>query len=373
MHKEKLAALRVRIDEVDRGLIELFQKRMQISEQVADVKSSANLSLTDEKREHQVIENAVSIADESNKSEVAAFMQSLIALSKIKQRYKLMPATNLHFPQSGIRKNGEIKVAFQGVHGAWGEMGAMKMFPQTPLTNLEYFEDVFEAVKSKTVDFGVLPIENSQSGAIGEVYDLLRRHGCFIVGQTWVPINQCLLAKPGSSLDGIREILSHPQGFSQCRRFLKNRNWELVTCRNTAVAAQMVSEREDLKGAAIGSRQAAEHYGLEVLAPDIFDQSGNQTRFIAISSEPLYDEACDTISVTFSLLNKSGALCAVLQSFMLADMNLTRLESRPASADRYRFFADLQANILNEKTLDTLKEAAVQCEYFEILGCYSAV
>ena len=369
--KEKLNELRGEIDAIDRELIALFGKRMDVSARVGEVKTAGNMPVTDEKREQQIIENAKRAAAAENRPGVDAFMRNIIALSKIRQRSDATGAPALQFPPSDDTRKDRPTVCFQGVRGAWGEVGAGTLFPQADFVCAEYFEDVFENVKNGVCDFGVVPIENSQTGAIGEVYDLLRGFGCHIVGQTWTPIAQCLLAKRGTKLADVREVFSHPQGFGQCRRFLKRQNWDLTSCRNTALAAQMVAENADKRCAAIGSRLAAEICGLDIVAPDIMDAANNKTRFIAIAARPRYDATSAVTSVTFSTAHKAGALCAVLQTFMLAGINLSRIESRPVSVDNYRFFADLRANILDETTVSALSAAAAQCAYFEILGCYS--
>lgn len=368
--RDKLINLRQDIDRVDKELVGLFEQRMKTSEQIAQVKAEGNIAVVDEAREQHVLDAAIAITDEANKPDTIAFMRTLMALSKIKQNRTLMLSDPVDFPPSGEMKTEDTAVAFQGVPGAWGEQGAEQLFPNADLHQYEYFDDVFEAVRQGTVDYGVLPIENSQTGAIGEVYDLLKKHSCYIVGEVWITVAQCLLACEGTAIIDIREVFSHPEGFNQSRRFLKNKSWDLTACRNTAFAAQLVAEKGSDKYAAIGSRKAAQVYGLNVLVPDIMDKPNNRTRFIAIAAQPIYDEKSGTISITFSTAHKSGALCAVLQSFMLAGISLTRIDSRPVSQDSYRFFADLEANILSEKTLDALKQAAVQCDYFEILGCY---
>lgn len=368
--KEKLLGLRQNIDEVDRDMLDLFGRRMMISEQIADVKSAGNIAVTDESREQQVLDRTAAAVSENNRADALAFMRTLMALSRLRQNTRMMPSSGLLFPKSAEAPAKKLSIAFQGVVGAWSEQAAQQLFPGSPLQSCDYFEDVFEIVKSGQADFGVLPIENSQTGAIGEVYDLLRRHGCYITGQTWVTVSQCLLACEGATVSDIREIFSHPEGFNQCRRYLKGRNWTLTSCRNTAYAAKMVAEKQDLKNAAIGSRNAAKAHGLTVISPDITDNANNQTRFIAIAANPIYDENSDITSITFSTAHKSGALCAVLQSFMLSGINLSRIESRPVSAGKYRFFADLQANILEERTLDALRLASAHCDYFEVLGCY---
>ena len=369
-YKDKLNELRTGIDKIDEDLVKLFEERLEICDAVADVKGQGNIPVTDTSREKEVINKAVKLIKDNNKADIIAYVQSIMSLSTLRQNRKLMPENDLIFPESQAAKKDNINVGFQGVAGAWGEQGAIQMFPNAKTECLDYFEDVFTAVKNEQVDFGVVPIENSQTGAIGEVYDLLRTHGCYIVGQTWVEVAHCLLANKGAEINSIREVFSHPEGFRQCHQFLKNKNWDLTASKNTAIAAQSVAQKDDKRYGAIGSRRAAELYNLDVIASDIIDNPSNRTRFISIAKNPIYDNNSETVSITFSTAHKSGALCMVLQAFMLAGINLSRIESRPVNNDKYRFFADLQANILNETTLNILKQASVQCDYFEILGCY---
>lgn len=369
--KDKLKELRRDIDKIDKEMVGLFGKRMRLSERVAAVKAEGNIAILDAARERRVIDAALSLAGEPDKPATAALMRTLMALSKLRQNEQLMPCGPVSFPESSEWKRENVKVAFQGVAGAWGEHSANQIFPNATLEPQEYFENVFEAVRNGKADYGVLPIENSQTGAIGEVYDLLRTYSCYIVCEIWITVAQCLLAIEGASLSDIRTVYSHPEGFNQCRRFLKNRNWELAACRNTAYAAQMVAESNTPKLAAVGSRRAASVHGLKILAPDIMDNPKNQTRFIAISAQPVYDDTCTTTGITFSTAHTSGALCAVLQSLMIAGINMKRIESRPAANGNYRFFADLEANLLSDSTWSALEQAAMQCDYFEILGCYS--
>ncbi|MDR0861961.1 MAG: chorismate mutase [Oscillospiraceae bacterium] len=377
--KEELQALRTQIDEVSAAIVRLFNERQRLSTEVARVKDAGNLAITDANREEQVVAAAVAASEPENRAAAISLTRTLIALSKLRQNEQLALPTALDFPAPVEPTDGVV--AFQGVAGAWSEQCAQTLYPEAEKLACAYFEDVFEAVKSGKAAYGVLPIENSRTGAIGEVYDLLRRHSCFIVGELWLSVAQSLLAAPGARLTDIREVFSHPEGFSQCARFLKNRSWELTSVRNTAVAAQMVAEKaggadgvknaEGVKFAAIGSPRAAEVYGLEVLAPDVMDDRNNRTRFIVIAAAPQYNEQSTSVTVTFSTQHRSGALCSVLEAFMLAGVNLTRIESRPVSAERYRFFADLAANITDPATRDAINIASMHCDYFEVLGCYS--
>ncbi|MDR3295303.1 MAG: chorismate mutase [Clostridiales Family XIII bacterium] len=368
---ERLGDLRRQIDEIDGRLIPLFEDRMRISKKVADIKGLNNMAITDDVREQQVVDQAMALVDEEMKGETSLLMRSIIAISKEQQRKILFSADAplLPPPRKALREN--LTCAFQGVPGAWSEQALAKLFPDAERRAVEFFEDVFLAVKKRRVAYGVVAIENSKTGAIGETYDLLRKYGCFIVGRTWIDIKHCLLAREGLALSDVREVFSHPEGFRQCSNFLRERAWDLTACRNTAVAAEMASGAENGRTAAIGSRRAGELNGLRVLAPDIMDSSDNRTSFVVISPEPEYDENDDLLSVTFSTQHRSGALCELLLPFMAGGLNLMRIESRPAGSDKYRFFAEIQGNILDENTRSVLRQASAACEYFEVIGCYS--
>ncbi len=364
-----IKTLRTQIDSIDAKMLELFSERMKVSEEVARIKQSSNMALTDEKREQEIINNAVSQTDNSLKGETTMFMRSLLSLSKAHQRKELLGSEPLLNPRKP--KTGKLTVGYQGVPGAWGEKALMQYFSDADQKEHDSFEDVFAAVKNKEVDYGVVPIENSQTGAIGEVYDLLRKYGCYIVGQTWVEVKHCLMGTTDAKLQDVREVFSHPEGFKQCSDFLKGRAWDLTACRNTAMAAELVASRNETRAAAIGSPRAAELNGLQILAPDIMDRAENKTRFIVIADEPEFNEDCDTVSLVFITAHRSGALCEALFSFMSEEVNLSRIESRPVSGGKYCFFADLQGNIQNKAVASSINQALAASDYLEVLGCYS--
>lgn len=368
---EKLKQLRSSIDEIDAKLIELFNSRMEIANEVAQVKQKNNLAVKDTDREQIVVDRAVELASPHLKSETALLMRTLMSLSREYQHRLLFSTETVVLPPPRKPRTEDVTCAYQGVPGAWSEQATASLFPKAKTIATDHFEDVFLAVKNGEADYGVVAIENSKTGAIGETYDLLRKYGCYIVGRTWVPVHQCLAAIPGTKMSDIREVLSHPQGLRQCNGFLQTKNWDETACRNTAVAAQTVAEARDPKKAAIASRRAAELYGLEILQPDIMDESDNQTSFVVIALEPEYDSSSDLISVTFSTMHRSGALCEVLLSFMADNLNLMRIESRPTTMGQYRFFAEIQGNILDERVVSALRQSTAASEYFEVLGCYS--
>lgn len=369
-NKELLGGLRVQIDEIDKKLIPLFTERMDIAAKVAEIKAENNLSILDESREREVSERAAALTSESLRGEATMLMRSIMSLSRGYQQRLLFRGGAPLLPPAREPAGEDTVCAYQGVPGAWSEQALMKLFPGAQRIAVEFFEDVFLAVKEKKARYGVIPIENSKTGAIGETYDLLRKYGCYIVGRTWIDIAQCLLAPEGTSLSDVREIFSHPEGFRQCSNFLRGRSWDLTACRNTAVAAEMVAASTNGKTAAIGSRLAGELNGLSILAPDIMDAADNRTSFVVIATEPEYNEESDLISINFFTSHRSGALCEALLPFMAAGLNLLRIESRPAGSGQYRFFAEVQGNIMDENTLSALRYASAACEYLEVIGCY---
>lgn len=373
-HMKEISQVREELDGIDKELLALFEKRLDLVNQVAEIKRQGNISITDEKREQAVIDQALELTRPENRGEVISFTRSLISLAKLRQRTQLLDFTQeslLPPAQAGVKR--DMEVAYQGLPGAWGEGAATRLFPEGKLTNQERFEDVFVAVKEQKVRYGVLPIENSLTGAIGEVYELLRKYGCYIVGQTWVDIKQCLLALPGTDIREVREVFSHPVGFGQCNNFLKKHDWDLTACRNTAVAASLVAERQEKRLAAIGSPRAADLNGLVVLDENIVDDKSNRTRFIAIAKAPEYDDSSDIVSVTFHVNHRSGALCDVIFPFMAEHINLTRIESQPAHGGNYCFFADLQGNIKDDNVSRGIHHAAAASGYLEVLGCYKDI
>jgi chorismate mutase/prephenate dehydratase len=369
--KEQLDALRKRIDEIDEKLVPLFKERMDISLKVADVKMGDNMPIRDSSREQAVVDRALALTDGALRGEVTLLMRSLFALSREYQRSRMFHSEMPMLPPPREPMKENIACSFQGERGSWSEQALIKIFPNALRQSVEFFEDVFLSVKQKRANYGVVAIENSQTGAIGETYDLLRKYGCFIVGRTRVDIRQCLLAPAGTILQDVREVLSPAEGLKQCSRFLHGRAWDLTACRNSVVAAETAAKAKNGKTAAIGSRMDAELNGLEVLAPDIMDSSDNRTFFVVIAAEPEYDDKSDLISITFSTEHRAGALCETLMPFMAQGINLLRIESRPAAPDKYRFFAELEGSIMNAGILSTLRQAAAASEYFEVIGCYS--
>lgn len=369
---EQLAGTREKIDGIDDQIMDLFRERMRLALQAGELKISNNLSLVNEEREKRAVERAITKIEGDLAGEAALLMRSLISLSKEYQRKSLFNGNSPLLPPAGAAKVKPV-CAYQGVPGAWSEEALMKAFPETEKISVDTFEDVFLAVKTGKADYGVVPIDNSRTGAIGETYDLLRKYGCFVTGKVQVPIHHCLMAPIGVRQEDVREVLSHPEGFAQCRNFLRGKSWDLTAYGNTAAAAEKVAQADGKRCAAIGSRRAAELYNLNVLVKDIMDDPENRTSFVVIAQAPEYDSSSNIVSLTFATPHRAGALCEALLPFMAMGINLIRIESRPAAMGNYRFFVEIEGNIEDQAVKICLSQASAVCEYLEVTGCYKNV
>ena len=223
--------------------------------------------------------------------------------------------------------------------------------------------------------YGVVPVENSSSGSINDVYDLLGKYACHIVGEQLVRVEHCLLGVPGAKVEEITQVFSHEQGFAQCPKFLgEHPDWVTTPYFNTAIAARHVAEMGDKHCAAIASRLAAKHYGLEILAPDIHTFDGNHTRFVVVSASPTPIGIPDKATVTFTLRHERGTLMRALSSFVAMGMNMTHIESRPLhnSNWEYCFYVDLTGNLRDSNLGVLMGSLQGDCENCRLLGVYQA-
>ena len=315
-----LLECRREIDNIDEELVKLFEKRMNIAINVAKYKIENNMTIFNEVREIEVIKkNVARLSNKKYSKLTESFFNNLMTLSRSLQEevfeesnYDIINKINDNISVNTNKKNlSNIKIGYQGVKGSFSEEAMIKYFGENHKnTNYEEFEEVFIALKSKEIDYGILPIENSYTGAITNVYDLLVKYGFYIVGEECIKINQNLIGVKGTKISDIKEIYSHPQGFEQSREFLSNNNkLKLIPFHNTAISAKYISELNDKSKAAIASLRAAEIYNLDVIQEEINDKDDNQTKFIIIGKELESSKECNKITVVFSLDEIGRASC----------------------------------------------------------------
>jgi len=268
-----------------------------------------------------------------------------------------------------------VRIAYQGEPGAFSEAASRLVDANAELLPCRAFEDVFAAVNDGRVDYGVLPIENSIGGSIHRNFDLLQLNAVPIVGEVEVPVIHQLLALPGTRLEDIRRIYSHPQGLAQCERFLRTLSGvEILASYDTAGSAKMIADDRMTDAAAIASKRAGEVFGLDVLRAGIQDYEHNTTRFLVIGKQPLSDAPHDKISIVFTLPNEPGALFKALSAFALRGIDLTKLESRPMPARKweYLFYVDLKASPDNPACARALAHLAEIAPTLRVLGSYAS-
>ena len=360
-----LTQCRAELDALDAQLVALFEKRMQIARDVALYKHEHNINILDTSRENQVLESrAAMLQEEALKKPLTELFKEIMRLSREEQGRCL---DTLNTAQT---------VAYCGIPGAYSERAVIGFFgADCERVHYKTFEEVFAAVANGEVKYGVLPVENSSSGSINLVYDLLGEYACCIVGEQLVRVEHCLLGLPGAKTEDIKTVYSHEQGFVQCAEFLgRHPDWVLSPYFNTAIAARHVAELGDKQNAAIASRLAAEHYKLEILAPDIHSYDGNHTRFIVVSASPASIGVPDKTTITFVLRHERGSLMCALSHFVAMGMNLTHIESRPLHENNweYSFYVDAYGKV-DENSLRILMESlSKDCENCRMLGAYKA-
>lgn len=266
-----------------------------------------------------------------------------------------------------------MRIAFQGAAGAYSEAAALKAWPAAQPMACEQFEQVFAAVADGRASHGILPVENSVGGSIHVNYDLLLQHELPIVAETELTVIHNLLALPGTKRSGIKRVFSHPQALAQCERYLHAlEGVEIVATYDTAGSARLIKEGGLRDTAAIASARAAELFGLEILQAGIQDYSDNITRFILISRDPAPLGEPDKTSIAFALHNAPGALFKALSVFALRDIDMTKLESRPARGVpwEYVFYADLGAARMEVRCARALGHLEEFAQWVRTLGSY---
>ncbi|HJQ20275.1 MAG TPA: prephenate dehydratase domain-containing protein [Gemmatimonadaceae bacterium] len=268
------------------------------------------------------------------------------------------------------------RVAFPGVSGAFAEEGARALWPRAAYVSFRTVVDVTRAVSRGEADAGILPVENSVAGGVTAAYDALHEaDDLHAVGEVILAVRQCLLAVPGTRVEDVRVVSSHPVALAQCSRFLSRLNdVEEHVASDTASAARAVAEQGTRTHAAIGSRFAAERYGLEVIAERVENRADNQTRFLGVARHAAVVEpgVPSRTSVVFETANVPGALLRVLEPIAAGGLNLSKLESRPTGEPwSYRFFADIDHEAheaILAGVLDAIRAAARSCR---VLGTYA--
>ncbi|MGN1294957.1 MAG: chorismate mutase [Bacilli bacterium] len=359
--EKDIKEIRQKINQIDKDIASLFEKRMNCVKEVASYKKERALPIYDEGRENEVIDrNSSYIQNEEIKNYYVDFLRSTMDISKSYQNYLC---------------NG-MKVAYCGVEGAFAHIASKKLFSNGELVPYKSFKEAYKAVEKGICDTCVLPIENSSAGDVGEVMDLVFQGSLYINRIYELEINQNLLVKKGTKLEDVKTVISHPQALEQTKEFIQAHGFDVIECANTALSALHVKERNDNSVAAIASEETASLYGLEIIEKNINTDKNNTTRFAIFSKvrnlpSPEVKMGTNFILV-FTVKNEAGALAKTLNIIGMHNFNMRNLKSRPLSTLmwNYYFFVELEGNINTNEGKQMLVELGTLCDRLKLVGTY---
>lgn len=372
-----LLHLREEIDRIDEQLVSLYEKRMDISKQVAEVKIKTGKKVFDKQREIEKLSKVKAMThNDFNSHGIEELFEQIMSMSR-KLQYQLLAEHGslgqLPFIGTDSLKTQKARVVFQGAEGAYSQAAMTEFFGEGIRSfHVDTFRDAMTAIDEGSADFAVLPIENSTAGIVSEIYDLLVEFENYIVGEQIIRIEHCLLGVPGSNPSEIRTVYSHPQSLMQSNKFLGQHNFRQISMQNNAFAAQKVAQEQDRTQAAIASELAGKIYGLEVLKRGVNNSGSNSTRFIIVTNQKIFRKDAGKVSICFEVPHESGSLYHMLSHFIYNNLNMTKIESRPIE-DRnweYRFFVDFEGNLADGAVKNALRGLRDEARNMKILGNY---
>jgi len=349
-----LEDLRKKIDSIDAEIVRLIADRIKIAREIGGEKRSQGRQVNDQAREKRVLSHITGLAQIENIDQEAIenIYQQIITV---------------------CRRTQGTEVAFPGEAGSYSEEAALQFFGPLVITQpYESLDAVFKVVEQDTVQFGIIPVENSLEGSISQSYDLLLDSSLKVCGEIELRVVHCLIANPGARLDLIKRVYSHPQALGQCKTFLKHLDCELIPTYDTAGSVKMIKEKGITDGGAIASARAAEIYEMKVIAREIEDNPNNFTRFFILSREDSQPSGNDKTSIVFSVKEKPRALYEFLRQFAERGINLSKIESRPTRHKpwEYNLYLDFDGHREDSVAKEALNSLEPYSLFLKILGSY---
>ena len=367
-----LDTLRGEVDRIDDRILSLLAERRRVSRDIAAAKRQEERPFRDDAREEKLLIERLAAAGryELEPDLVSRVWEQIMADSLRVQ---------FDYVQSTVNGNRDsVTIAIQGVEGANSHRAAVALTPEIrerEFVSCSRFGDAVEAVKDGRANIAVLPIENTTSGALAEVYDLLLDSKLSIVGEAKLKVTHCLLGVKGSSVADLKTIHGHPQAVAQCSNFLAGLpDVEVIYATDTALSARRIAEMDNPGVAAIAGEEAAQLYGLEVLDSGINNRAANYTRFVAIAAAPVTvdPQVPSKTSLVLSVSNEAGALAEVLNAFKAEEIPLVKLESRPTVNNAWQemFYMDFEGNVADQRVQRVMEQMRRHTMYLRVLGTY---
>lgn len=363
-----LLKTRKQIDEIDEQIIKLFNERMACANDVAEYKKLHKKPIYDAEREEEKLNSITSsVKDEFSKTALRELFSQIMSLSR-RYQYQRLNKPSITEIDTLTSNN----VGYFGEKGSYTEKAMKHFFGDISGTAFDSFEKVCKSINNSNIEYGVLPIENSTTGSLSNIFNFLIDYDCKILGETVKSIDHALLGLPESNISDIKEIYTHAQAIMQCSNFLNEHSWATIAYGSTSKSANLIKSSNDITKAVIASESSAELYCLKVLKNNIANDSLNATRFILIGKNETYLKNADKISICFELPHKSGSLYKLLSNFIYNNINMTKIESMPILNKRwqYRFFVDFDGNLNDPEIKNALKGIRSFSHKLTILGNY---
>lgn len=369
-----LLGLRDKISALDEQLLNMLAQRRALAIEVATAKMATHRPIRDIDRERDLLEHLITLGKghKLDAHYITRLFQLIIEDSVLTQQALLQKHLNKTTAQSA-------RVAFLGPKGSYSHLAARNYAARHFETFIESgclkFRDIFNQVETGQADYAVLPIENTSSGSINDVYDLLQLTSLSIVGEMTIPIDHCVLVNGSTDLQQIETVYSHPQPFQQCSQFINRYpHWKIEYTESTAAAMEKVAAMNSPKVAAIGSEAGGDLYGLQVLERNLANQKQNITRFIILARKPV--EVTPQVPAKTTLImatgQQAGALVEALLVLRQHNLVMSKLESRPINGNPWEemFYIDFQGNLRSDEVQQALKELTPITRSLKVLGCY---
>lgn len=372
----ELSEIRRQITQIDRSLLKLLSERHRLAFDVVRSKEATQKALRDVEREQQLLQELVQFAENENyqlePQYITQVFQKIIEDSVLTQQVYLQKKLN-------AQREQRIHIAFLGKRGSYSHLAARSYATRYQEEFIELscssFEQIFDKVQNGEADYGVLPLENTTSGSINEVYDLLQHTELSLVGELAYPIKHCVLVNEQDDLTKIDVLYSHPQVIQQCSRFIRSlERVHIEYCESSSHAMELVASLNKPNIAALGNEDGGKLYGLRVLQSDIANQENNITRFIVLAKAPVAvsPQIRAKTLLLMSTPQQAGSLVEALLVFKRHNISMTKLESRPIYGKPWEemFYLEIEANINDPATQTAFEELKQYSSYLKLLGCY---
>lgn len=373
---KSIESLRNNINKVDEKILELLAERRKLSKEVIIAKDLADKPIRDKEREAQLLKNLIKSG--KNKGLDSHYV-SKVFYEIIEDSVRLQQQHVLNIAGNAGDNKETFRIAIQGIEGAYSYLAANKFFANQN-KRLEFigkkrFDDVIKSVEAGEADFAFLPIENTTSGGINEVYDLLLHTNLSIIGEEVFQIKHCLVAYKEIPITKIQKIYAHYQTAAQCSKFLETLPDVVIEYfADTAMSVQKIKEEKNPTYAAIASEEAADIFKVKIIRRNIANQSENYTRFLVISRKPIDVDSRipSKTSLVLATSQEPGSLVEALAVFKNHSLNLTKLESRPILGNPWEemFYLDFLGNQKDEKVQSALAELGKYTRFLKVLGSY---